>query len=227
MDTHGDHMSSGTEKSIYYFDFCGEQNTKTVLELAQKRAEELNINKVIIASETGESALKAVNILDTEIIVVTSALGTKVEHTGMGDLHIGIPDDTIFKKLEKKCTMVRGTDPFHNINAPFRTMTPEKIVRGILHCISSGMGVCMLSVMMATDQGVLTSGEEIISCAGSFLGLDTACVVRASNSVDLFNPEGLVIHEIICKPRDPKYEWPISQKKWKGDLEKYQQFMEK
>jgi hypothetical protein len=219
-------MSSGTEKSIYYFDFCGEQNTETVLKLAQKRAEDLNIKKVVVASETGESALKAMDILDTEIIVVTSALGTKVEHTGMGDLLIGIPDHTIFKELEKKCTMVRGTDPFHNINAPFRTMTNEKVIRAILHCISSGTGVCMLSVLMATDQGVLTPGEEVISCAGSFLGLDTACVVRASNSVDLFSPDGLVIHEIVCKPRNPKYEWPIAQKIWKGDLEKYKKFME-
>ena len=68
---------------------------------------------------------------------------------------------------------------------------------------------------MATDNGVLKKGEEVIACGGSFLGLDTACVVRASNSVDLFTEEGLVIEEILCKPRNPKYEWPITQKNGK------------
>jgi hypothetical protein len=216
----------GVKKSIYYFDSCGEINTEKVLNLAKERAEELGINQIIIASETGLSALKAVTILDGfTIIVVTSALGICVENTGMGDLCIGIPDKAIYTTLKEKCTIVRGTDPFHNINAPFHEMTNEKIIRGILHCISSGTGVCMLSVLMATDHGVLTKGEKVISCAGSFLGLDTACVVRASNSVDLFSPDGLVIEEIICKPRNPKYEWPISQKIWKGDLDKYKQFM--
>lgn len=195
--------------------------------MARERAKELNLKKVVVASETGLSALKAVEMMDgLDIIVVTSALGTRVEDTGMGDLLIGIPDGDILKKLKEKCIIVRGTDPFHNINAPFREMTNEKIIRAILHCISSGVGVCMLGVLMATDNGVLKKGEEVISAGGSFVGLDTACVVRASNSVDLFTEEGLIVEEIICKPRNPKYEWPICQKKWKGNLERYTKFME-
>lgn len=219
-------MSQGTKKSIYYFDHCGEINTKKVLELAGERAQELGIKKIVIASETGTSALKAMETLDRfHLIVVTSALGTAVEDTGMGDLQIGITSEDTFGKLKEKCTVVRGTDPFHNINAPFHDMTPEKIIRSILKCISSGTGVCILGVLMATDNGVLRKGEEVVSCGGSFLGLDTACVVRASNSVDLFTRGGLIVEEIICKPRDPKYEWPINQVKWKGNLEHYRKFM--
>lgn len=219
-------MSSGVEKSIYYFDSCGEVNTEKALELAKERAEELDFTRVVIASETGLSALKAVKILDGfDIIVVTSALGTRVENTGMGDLLVGIRNKDIFDKLKEKCTVVRGTDPFHNINVPFQDMTNEKVIRKTLYCIASGIGVCMLSVLMATDNGVLQKGEEVIACAGSFVGLDTACVVRASNSVDLFSSDGLAIEEIICKPRNPKHEWPIQHEKWKGNLEKYRQFM--
>ena len=107
-----------------------------------------------------------------------------------------------------------------------KPVTPENIIRNTMYCISSGMGVCMLSTLMATDHGVLRKGEHIIACAGSFLGLDTSCVIRASNSVDLFEDEGLIVEEIICKPRDPKYEWPIQFKKWKGNLEQYRQFHE-
>ena len=214
-------MSHGTKKSIYYFDSCGESNTEKVLTLAKERAAELGIKKVIIASETGTSALKALELLDeVDIIVVTSALGTKIKNTGMGDLLLGIPDDKTYEKLKKKCAIVRGTDPFHNINAPFRD-TNDKVIRHILYCIASGIGVCMLSVLMATDNGVIKKDEEVIACGGSFLGLDTSCVVKASNSVDLFEDDGLEVLEIICKPRNPKYEWPIKQEKWKGDFKKY------
>ncbi|MBU7018206.1 MAG: hypothetical protein HXS44_11915 [Theionarchaea archaeon] len=215
-------MSNGAKKSIYYFDSCGESNTEKVLTLAKERAEELGIKKVIIASETGTSALRALGILDgIDIIVVTSALGTRIKNTGMGDLLLGIPDEKTFRELKKKCTIVRGTDPFHNINASLRDTTNEKVVRHILYCIASGIGVCMLSVLMATDNGVIEKGEEVIACGGSFLGLDTSCVVKASNSVDLFEDDGLEVLEIICKPRNPKYEWPIKQEKWKGDFNKY------
>lgn len=215
-------MSHGTKKSIYYFDSCGESNTEKVLTLAKERAEELGIKKVIIASETGTSALRALEILDkVDIIVVTSALGTKIKNTGMGDLLLGIQDEETYERLKKKCTIVRGTDPFHNINAPFRDNTNDKVIRHILYCIASGIGVCMLSVLMATDNGVIKKGEEVIACGGSFLGLDTSCVVKASNSVDLFEDDGLEVLEIICKPRNPKYEWPIKQEKWKGDFKKY------
>lgn len=221
----GDTMAKGTEKSIYYFDFCGESNTEKVLELTKERAEELRIKKVVIASETGLSAMKAVKILDNlDIIVVTSAMGTVVENTGMGNLHIGITEKEIFNELKGQCTIVRGTDPFHNINAPFG-MSIGEIVRAVLYCISAGIEVCMLSVLMATDHGVLKKGEDIVACAGSFVGLDTACVIRACNSVDFFKRNGMVVEEIICKPRDPKYKWPIAYEKWKGDLENYKRFM--
>lgn len=223
----GDEMSQGVARSIYYFDYCGEINTETVLNQVKERAEECGIKKVIIASETGLSALKAIDILQGfDIIVVTSASGSRVKNTGMGDLLIGISDQDVVKKIENHCTMVRGTDPFHNIWAPFNTLTPENIIRNIMYCISSGVGVCMLSTLVATDHGICEKGETIIACAGSFVGLDTACVMRASNSVDLFEDDGLVVEEIICKPRNPKYEWQIQGKKWKGDLEQYRKFHE-
>ena len=218
-------MPSGVEKSIYYFDSCGESHTEEVLKLARKRAEELEIQKVIIASETGMSALRALDILEGfDIIVVTSALGTKVKNIGIGDLLLGITDKKVYRKLEEKCTIVRGTDPFHNINASLNTWTNEKIIRAIMYCIASGAGVCILSTLMATDNGVVKKGEEVVACAGSFVGLDTSCVVKASNSVDLFDDNGLEVLEIICKPRNPKYEWPIKQDKWKGNLEQYKKF---
>jgi hypothetical protein len=73
---------------------------------------------------------------------------------------------------------------------------------------------------MATDTGVISEGEEVISLAGTYLGLDTAIVARATVSWNFF--KDFQIYEIIAKPRKrltklPEYENPD----WKGNLEKY------
>jgi hypothetical protein len=64
----------GFEKSTFYFRFRGEINTIKVLELARERAMELKIKKMVVASETGRSALKALEVLrgtEIKLIVVT------------------------------------------------------------------------------------------------------------------------------------------------------------
>jgi len=34
------------------------------------------------------------------------------------------------------------------------------------------------------------------------------------------------IREIVCKPRNPAYSWPVNQKDWVGDLKLYEDFAE-
>jgi hypothetical protein len=62
------------KRDITYFNYCGEVNTADLLQLARQRSEIINIQKVVIASETGLSALKALETFkDTnlQLIVVT------------------------------------------------------------------------------------------------------------------------------------------------------------
>lgn len=90
--------SLGELKNTFYFNVCGQINTEETLKLAIQRAHELNIKKLVVASETGLSALKAADMLQNSginLIVVTSAAGTKIENTIIGDLRIGIPDKKI------------------------------------------------------------------------------------------------------------------------------------
>jgi hypothetical protein len=73
---------------------------------------------------------------------------------------------------------------------------------------------------MATDAGLLDEGEEVVSCAGTFKGLDTALVVKATYGAHLFVE--FVVKEIIAKPvcrvkKLPEYEF----KNWKGNLDAY------
>jgi len=226
--------SLGELKNIFYLNVCGQINTEKTLKLAIKRANELNIKKLIVASETGLSALKAVEMLrgsGINLLVVTSAAGTKVENTVIGDLRIGIPDKEIWNQLERDgAKIVRATDPLYNVGAALEhrgVPTLATLVRMCLRTISSGTAVCVTVVLMATDNGVLSEGEEVVAVAGSWVGLDTALIVRAANSVNLLKEGALQIKEIICKPRNPAYSWPINQRDWVGNLGPYKKFVEK
>jgi hypothetical protein len=162
-------------------------------------------------------------------IVVTSAAGTKIYKTAIGDLRIGIPDQKIWNTLEKNgAKIVRATDPLYNVGAALEEQgvpTLATLIRLCLRIISSGTAVCVGATLMATDTGMLKDGEEVVTVAGSWLGLDTALVLRASNSVNFFKKGAVQIREIICKPRNPTYSWPVNQKDWVGDLKPYKQFV--
>jgi len=221
----------GKSKSIFYFNTCGQVNTEETLKLAIERTLELGIKNVIVASETGLSALKAADMLrdsGINLIVVTSAANTRIEKTIIGDLRIGIPDEKIWDQLEKNgARIVRATDPLYNIGAALERKgvpTLSTLIRLCLKMISSGTAVCVTAVLMATDNGLLREGEEIVAIAGSWVGLDTALVLRATNSVNLLKAGAIEIREIICKPRNPTYGWPINQKDWIGDLKLYKKF---
>jgi len=223
--------SLGESKNVFYFNTCGEINTEKTLELALERARELGITKVVVASETGLSALKAADLLrdsGTDLIVVTSAAGTRIKKTIIGDLKIGIPDRKVWDRLEKSgAKIVRATDPLYNIGADLEhkgVPTLATLIRTCFKMISSGTAVCVTAALMATDNGLLREGEEVVAVAGSWVGLDTALVAQAANSVSLLKTGSLQVREIICKPRNPAHSWPINQKDWVGDLKPYMAF---
>ncbi|MFP3950633.1 MAG: hypothetical protein ACLFVP_00590 [Candidatus Bathyarchaeia archaeon] len=199
-------------------------NTSKTLELAKLRAERLGIMNIVVASETGLSAVKALDLFtDRTLIVVSSAAGTVVPDTPIGDLEIGLPDEEIVTELRNGgAKIVRGTDPFWNISAHIPLLDTGKLGMKFYEVICSGIHVCMSAVLEATDAGYLKKKEEVVALAGSWVGLDTAIVAKASNAVDFF--DDFEVNEIICKPREAKYQWPIEGKGWRGNYEKYEKF---
>jgi len=216
----------GSSRPTFYFDTHGEANTDKTIELARARAEELGIRHIVVASETGLSALKVVDSMPgLDLIVVSSAPGTRVEGSPIGDLKIGIPDENILRDLVKKgAKVVRGTDPFWNLSAHSQVTDTGKLGMMFYKVLCGGLHVCLTAVLEATDSGHLREGDETVAMAGSFVGLDTALVARAANSVNFFRC--LEVREIICKPRNAHYTWPINYVDWRGDLGKYRRFAE-
>ena len=125
---------------------------------------------------------------------------------------------------------MRATDPLYNIGAALEhhgVPTLATLIRSCLKMVSSGTAVCVAAALMATDNGLLKEGEEVVAVAGSWVGLDTALVMTATNSINLLKTGAMQIREIICKPRNPAHSWPVNQKDWIGDLKLYKRFTEK
>jgi hypothetical protein len=214
-------------REITYFRYCGEVNTEKVLHGAKKRCEELGIDEIVIASETGRSALKAVDAFrgtKTKIIVVTHYPATT--WGPKGDIPIGLMreeySETRKKLLENGVKIVQGSRPFA---PPSRSIkwefpTPEGILDKTLEIFGAGTKIAIEAAVMATDAGEVNEGEEVVSCAGTYKGLDTALVVRTAYSMNFF--KDFEVREIIVKPRYRVRELPeYKYENWKGDLDKY------
>jgi|GEM_PF-2770699 len=103
-------------QKITYFTYCGEANTAAVLQLARERAQELNVRKVVIASETGRSALKALDIFrgsDVQLVVVTHYPATTIGPKGQIPIGLKRPEYASRLKtlLENNVKIVQGTRP--------------------------------------------------------------------------------------------------------------------
>jgi hypothetical protein len=220
-------MEGDIERKITYFRYCGEVNTEKVLHAAKLRCEEKGLNKVVIASETGRSAIKALNIFKgtkIKLIVVTHYPATT--WGPKGDIPIGLKRKEYAKTLKKLeengVKIVQGTRPFapptRSINWEFPT--PEGIIDKTLEIFGAGTKIAIEAAVMATDAGEVDAGEEIVSCAGTYKGLDTALVVKTAYSGGFFKE--FEVREIIAKPicrvkALPEYKY----ENWKGNLNQY------
>jgi hypothetical protein len=217
----------GFSGPTFYFRYRGEVNTGTTLELARERALKLDIKKMVVASETGRSALKALKVVkdtDIKLIVVTHypdrTWGPK------GDIPIGL-DRTEYQHIkrylkEHGAIVVQGTRPFAGVGRAlgWNSPVPATFVDKTLELFSSGTKIAVEVALMATDTGILEDGETVVALGGTYKGLDTAVVVKTTYSGKVFT--NFEVLELIAKPlhagkRLPEYE----QEGWKGDLDQY------
>jgi len=185
------------EKPIVYFNKHGENNTEAVLTLARKRAEELGIRDIVVASTTGETGARASEVFKGfNLIVVT-------HHTGFrepGHQELMVENRRVIEASGAK--IFTGTHVFMNveraIRSKFDTAYPAEIMAQTLRLFCEGMKVAVEIVAMAADAGLIPVDRDVISIAGTGRGADTAIVVQPANSSRIFD---MTIKEIIAKPR--------------------------
>jgi len=91
--------------------------------------------------------------------------------------------------------------PSFSMRLHLRKTTSLDIITKTLELISPGTLVCMETVLMATDAGLIPEGELVYACAGTEMGLDTAWTVKSSASANMFHPsKGFRFVELLAKP---------------------------
>jgi hypothetical protein len=182
------------EKSIVYFEEPGEANTEETLRLAAEEARRRGIGKIVLASTRGDTArLAAERFAGTGVRLVV------VPHQYGFTQYQRFPPELV-QELERQGHRVHfGTMLFHT-DGFYGSGTPEAMAM-ILRTICQGMKVCVETVLMAADAGLVERGEEVIAVSGTARGADTAVVALASTSTRLHE---LHITEILCKPLQTK-----------------------
>ncbi len=184
------------EVKAVYFDNPGKENTGEVFRIAKKRAEELGIKTIVVASTTGETAVKAVEAFKgLKVIAVGHTAG------------FSAPDTQRFTEENKKAVEGKGGIVLTTTHAlgglsmamrqKFSTHVVGDIVAHTLRIFGQGMKVACEITMMAADSGLVRTDEDVIVIAGSNQGADMAVVLKPVNTHRFFD---LKIREVLCKP---------------------------
>ncbi|MCM8900283.1 hypothetical protein KVG29_03465 [Caldicoprobacter algeriensis] len=184
------------ESTVTYFEEPGRKNTLTTLEIAKKRALELGIKKVLVASSHGYTALEAAKVFEgTGIEVIAISISNSFQELGWSMT----PEER--SKLEKVgINVLTGLHGLADGVAEgfLGEHTPGSIIADTLRMFSQGTKVAVEISIMAVEAGLIQPGSEIISIAGTSEGCDTALVVRPSFARKI---KDFRICEILCKPR--------------------------
>jgi hypothetical protein len=183
-------------QSVYFLE-PGNATTEKTFEVAKKRAEELGIKTIVVASTSGETGLKAVKAFASyKVVVVTHSTGLQAP-----DAQELTPQNRA-KILEKGGLILTATHAFGGVGRAvrrrFNTYQVDEIIAQTLRVFGQGTKVACEITLMAADAGLIRTDEEVISIGGTAKGADTALVVKPAHTHDFFE---LRVKEVLCKPR--------------------------
>jgi len=186
-----------TEIQSVYFTESGSANTEKTLKIVKKRAEELGIKTIVVASTSGETGLKAVKTFaNYKVVVVTHTTGFQSPDSQE------LTSQNRAKILEKGGIILTATHAFGGVGRAvrrrFNTYQVDEIIAQTFRVFGQGTKVACEIVLMAADAGLIRTDEEVISIGGTARGADTALVVKPAHTQDFFE---FRVKEVLCKPR--------------------------
>lgn len=188
-------------KFITYFEKQGNDYTDELIKAVKDKLDASDdIKRIVIASSTGESAMKLYDAIDDmgiEIINVTHHMGFS------GENESDISDEMITKLEKVGIKTYFGAHAFsgaaRGVTNKYGGYSPLDVVADTLRMFSHGVKVSAEISIMAADAGLIPVGEKIIAIGGRGHGVDTAVILTPVNAKDLFNMQ---FHEIIAMPKE-------------------------
>jgi len=196
-------MSEITATTVY-FDEPGTANTARTLEIARRRAAELGIHTILVATTSGATGAQAARMLaqDFNLIVITHSAGFREPNTQE------LTPQNRAAIEATGATILTCQHAFGGVGRAVRkklgTYELEEIVAYTLRNFSEGVKVCAEMAVMAADAGLVRTDEPCVAVAGTGHGADTALVMLPANAQAFFD---LRVVEFLClpSPRHPAF----------------------
>jgi len=198
-------MAEMVKRQVYYFNEPGEGDTQLVIEAVSQRLEAGGVDKVIVASDSGETAAKfAANLKGKAELICVSGGPSRREggeewpslkqelRQDMERLGVAIIDRAPYVFHSSVLEAAEGAGAF-----------PERLIMETLYCFGQGMKVAVEVALMAVSSGYVAPFQDVIAVGGSGTGADTAIVLRATYPAALFDKDPskkMEIKEIIAMP---------------------------
>jgi uncharacterized protein len=185
------------EGKIVYFDKPGADNTEEVLRIAKKRASELGIKTIVVATTIGNTGARATKVFKgMKVVVVTHSMGFKGANTQE------LTEENRQKIIANGGIILTTTHLFSGVSGAMRKQFNMQeigaIIADTLRLLGQGMKVVIEISVMAADAGMVDVNEDVLVIAGSGRGADYAVILKPVYSNDFFD---LKVKELLCKPR--------------------------
>ena len=182
--------------SCVYFEKPGSANTQRTLEIAAARAEDLDVNSVVVPTTSGATGVEALNYFkNRNLFFVTHSTGflkpdfqqlrpetrEKIELAGAKILTCQHALGGVGRAVRKKLA----------------TYQLEEIMAYTLRVFGEGTKVAVEIALMAADAGLISTLEPCLSLGGTGQGVDTAMLLRPAHAQNFFD---LRILEVLAKP---------------------------
>jgi len=187
-------------QEIVYFDRPGRENTDALIEAVRARRDALDIEHLVVASNSGATALKLWQALQGAGATLVSV----PEHAGFGGGDTASLSDEQRRAQEERGIKVLVCS--HALSGVGRSITNkfggvshvEIIAYTLRQFGGEGLKVAVEVAVMAADAGLVPTDREIIAVGGTGGGADCAFVLKAAHMNNFFDLE---VREIIAKPR--------------------------
>ncbi|MBC7335392.1 MAG: hypothetical protein H5U01_03840, partial [Clostridia bacterium] len=162
-----------------YWDKAGPENTERTVELAVRRAKELRLEHLVVASNTGRTAGYCLD-KGLQVVCVTHHVGfarpgedEMAPETRSRLAAAGV-------KVLTATHLMAGLD--RALRLKFGGLYPGEIIAASLRLLGQGVKVCVEISCMALDAGLIPYGKDVVAVAGTNGGADTAVVILPSHS---------------------------------------------
>ncbi|MEM3549914.1 MAG: pyruvate kinase alpha/beta domain-containing protein [Candidatus Bathyarchaeia archaeon] len=200
------------EKRILYFDEPGLQNTEVVIQAVKERLKDSKIKYVVVASESGNTALKVAKALknsNVRIVCVSGYAGIrKTEGRPWPDIRGEVKeelDNLNVKIIDETPWIFRSSAiDYHFLGEAAPSTIMHKILSRLM---GYGFKTAIEITLLAAEAGAIPTDEEVIAIAGTGWlggGADCAIIIRPSVLPDAWFidvEKGIEVREIIAMPR--------------------------